>query len=49
MKKLDNVTAKEIGIGILGFAAWLAVVVVLGSMNPKLTASDGFVEFCDGF
>ena len=48
MKKWKD-NAKETMNVVLGFAAVAAVYVILASINPMLIASDGFVEFYDGF
>lgn len=41
--------AKEAAVVILGIAAVAGVYLILGSIDPMLIASDGFVEFLDGF
>ena len=42
-------SAKDTLWAIGSITAVIAVYAVIGSINPMLIASDGFVEFLDGF
>ena len=50
MKKWKlNESTKDTLIAVGSIAAVIAVYVLIGCINPMLIASDGYVEFLDGF
>ena len=50
MKKWKlNESTKDTLMAVGGIAAIIAVYALIGYIDPMLIASDGFVEFVDGF